>query len=93
MRDLAFFALIRLALWGALWWILAQVGVGVYLAGVLAAAIAMLISILFLSGPRDRAARRWKAADDRRAERKAQRRSNAEEDAAHEDALVDRGEP
>src|SRR5699024_12862986 len=59
---------------------------GVILAGVLAALIAMLISILALNRLRDSAAMRWKEADDRRRERKGQR---LDEDAAEEDALLD----
>lgn len=86
MRDVLLYTVIRLALWGALWWILTQVGIGVYLAGVLAALIAMLLSIVLLNPLRDRAAMRWKAADDRRRERKGEQR---DEDADQEDAILD----
>ena len=63
---MALFAVIRLALWLGIWWLLTQIQVGVMLAGVLAAVIAMLLSILFLDRLRSKVALRWKAADDRR---------------------------
>lgn len=86
MRDVLVFSVIRLALFGALWWVLTQVGIGFYLAGLIAALLAMLISILFLGRPRERAVERWQAADERRRKRRPARR---DEDAAEEDELVD----
>ncbi len=85
MRDVLVYSVIRLALFGALWWVLANVGVGFYLAGIIAALIAMLVSILFLGRPRERAAERWQQADERRRER---RKTKRDEDADEEDALV-----
>lgn len=84
MRQFLLYAVIRLGLWIALWWVLTVAGVGVMLAGVLAALIAMLISILFLDRLRDRAAMRWKAAHDRRV---AKRGEVVDEDAEYEDGL------
>lgn len=54
------------------------------LAGVLAALIAMLISILFLDRLRDGAAMRWKDAHERRVERRGE---VVDEDAEYEDGL------
>lgn len=82
------YAVLRLALFGVIWWLLTLAGVGVMLAGVLAALISMLLSILFLDKVRDRAAMRWKAADERRRERRGPR---GDEDAQEEDALMDAG--
>src|SRR5690625_4653629 len=89
MRDMVLYGVLRLALWAVIWWLLTVAGMGVILAGVLAALIAMLISILALNRLRDSAAMRWKEADDRRRERKGQR---LDEDAAEEDALLDEDE-
>lgn len=86
MRDVLLYSLIRLALWVALWWLLAQIGVGVYLAGVLGAVIAMLLSIVLLNPLRERVARRWKAADDHR---RARRGRQTDGDADEEDAMLD----
>ncbi len=86
MREMALFAVVRLALWAGIWWVLSLFDIGVMLAGVLAALLAMLISILFLSRFRGAAAQRWKAADDRRRERKAE---DVDEDAEAEDAALD----
>ena len=66
MRDMVLYGVLRLALWAVIWWLLTVAGMGVILAGVLAALIAMLISILALNRLRDSAAMRWKEADDRR---------------------------
>ncbi len=89
MRSFLLYAVIRLGLWAAVWWLLVQVGIGVMLAGVLAALIAMLLSILFLDRLRDGAAQRWRAADERRAARKA---DEVDEDAEYEDHLLDDAE-
>lgn len=86
MRHFLLYAVIRLGLWAVIWWALTLLGVGVALAGVLAALIAMLISILFLERLRNAAAMRWKAADERRAERRG---ADVDEDAEYEDALLD----
>lgn len=86
MRPFLVYAVIRLGLWVLIWWLLTLMGVGLMLAGVLAALLAMLISILFLDRLRDAAARRWKAADERRAERRGQA---VDEDAEFEDSLLD----
>lgn len=86
MREMVVYAVLRLALFGVIWWLLTLAGVGVMLAGVLAALISMLLSILFLDKVRDRAAMRWKAADDRRRERRG---PVVDEDAQEEDALLD----
>lgn len=86
MRDLLLYGFLRLALWAVIWWLLTVAGMGVIVAGVLAALIAMLISILALNRLRDSAAMRWKEADDRRRERKG---PDVDEDASEEDALLD----
>ena len=86
MREMVVYAVLRLALFGVIWWLLTLLDIGVMLAGVLAALISMLLSILFLDRVRDRAAMRWKVADERRRERRGE---PVDEDAAEEDALVD----
>jgi len=86
MRDFLLYAVIRLGLWALIWWVLTLVDVGVMLAGVLAAFLAMLISILFLDRLRQGAAMRWKAADERRAQRRG---ADVDEDAEYEDSLLD----
>lgn len=85
MREMAVYSLIRLALWVVIWWLLTLLDIGVALAGVLAALIAMLLSILFLNRVRDAAAMRWKAAHDRRRQRKGEK---IDQDAEAEDALL-----
>lgn len=91
MRAFLLYAVLRLGLWAAIWWLLTLLDVGVLLAAVLAALIAMLISILLLDRLRNRAAMRWKDAHERRAERRGQ---PADEDADYEDLVLgdDEGE-
>ena len=89
MRHFLLYAVVRLCLWAVLWWVLTLFDVGVVLAGVLAALIAMLLSILFLDRLRGAAAMRWKAADERRARR---REGEIDEDAEYEDSLLDEAE-
>ena len=84
MRQFLLYAVVRLGMWALLWWLLTLAGVGVMLAGVLAALIAMLISILFLDRLRDGAAMRWKDAHERRVERRGE---VVDEDAEYEDGL------
>ncbi|MBB5830591.1 DUF4229 domain-containing protein [Brachybacterium aquaticum] len=84
MRPFLLYAVVRLGLWIAIWWLLTLLDIGVMLAGVLAALIAMLISILFLDRLRDAAAMRWKDAHERRV---AKRGPVVDEDAEYEDSL------
>ncbi|MGO1258297.1 MAG: DUF4229 domain-containing protein [Brachybacterium sp.] len=86
MRQFLLYAVIRLGLWALIWWLLTLLDVGVMLAGVLAALIAMLLSILFLERLRDGAAMRWKGAHERRVERRG---VQVDEDAEYEDSLLD----
>lgn len=86
MRHFLLYAVVRLGLWLLLWWLLTLLDVGVMLAGVLAAAIAMLLSIVFLDRLRSAAALRWKAADERRAQRRG---PEVDEDAEYEDGVLD----
>lgn len=90
MRSFLLYAVLRLGLWALIWWLLTLAHVGVLLAGVLAAFLAMLLSILFLERFRSAAALRWKAADERRAERRG---PVVDEDADYEDSVLDAGEP
>lgn len=85
MRDFLLYGIIRLALWAVLWWLLTVAGIGVIMAGILAAIIAMLLSFLFLSRIRNAAVMRWKDADERR---RAKQSTVTDEDAAEEDALL-----
>ena len=86
MRQFLLYAVIRLGLWVLIWWLLTLLDVGLMLAGVLAAFLAMLISILFLDKLRGAAAMRWKDANERRAQR---REEEIDEDAEFEDSLLD----
>lgn len=85
MRDLIVYTLLRLGLFAVLWWLLTLLGLHYLIAGVAAAFLAMLISFVALNRQRDRVAMRWKAADDRRRERRGEVR---DEDADEEDALL-----
>ncbi|MEE1618156.1 DUF4229 domain-containing protein [Brachybacterium sp. J153] len=89
MRNVLGYALIRIALWLVLWYLLALAGVGVMLAGVLAVLIAMMISFLFLGRVRENAAAGLQAADEARVERRGPVR---DEDAEAEDAALDEAE-
>lgn len=86
MRNFVVYGLLRLGIWAVLWWLLAAVGMGVILAGLVAALISMMISFLFLSRTRDRAAMSWKDADDRRRARKG---GVGAEDAEEEDSAIE----
>jgi uncharacterized protein (DUF58 family) len=86
MRDVLLYTVIRLVVLAAAWWLMVQIGVGFYLAGIIAVLIAFLVSVLFLRAPRERLAGRLQSADERRRERRGPVR---DEDADEEDALLD----
>lgn len=86
MRNVLGYALIRIALWLVIWYLLTLVGVGVILAGLLAVLIAMMISFLLLGGRRQKAAEGLQRVDERRREKRG---PVVDEDAAEEDALLD----
>ncbi len=87
MRDVLVYSLLRLAILAGVWWLLyALTPFGFYLSGILAALIALLVSILVLRRPRSQAAERWQRADERRRARRGEKR---DEDADEEDAVVD----
>lgn len=87
MRDLLVYSLLRILLFVVIWWLLTLIGVGLFLAGVLAALIAMLLSIVLLNRPREAVAHRWQEADERR--RAARAEKHADADANEEDALIE----
>ncbi|PUB30197.1 uncharacterized protein DUF4229 [Promicromonospora sp. AC04] len=82
------YTLLRLALFGAAFGLLYLVGLRGWLLPIVAVVVALAVSYLTLSRPRD-AATRWMAdrAERRAAERAAAPRVDA--DAAHEDAQLD----
>ena len=86
MRNVLGYALIRIALWLVIWYLLTLVGVGEILAGLLAVLIAMMISFLLLGGRRQKAAEGLQVVDERRREKRG---PVVDEDAAEEDALLD----
>ncbi|GEM_PF-2504234 len=87
MRDVLVYSLLRLAILAGVWWLLYTLtSFGFYLSGILAALIALLLSILVLRRPRNQAAERWQRADERRRARKGEKH---DEDADEEDALMD----
>ena len=82
------YTLLRLALFGAALGLLYLVGLRGWLLPIVAVVVALAVSYLTLSRPRD-AATRWMAG---RAERRAAERAAApkvDADAAHEDAQLD----
>jgi hypothetical protein len=86
--PLLIYSLLRLALFGAALGLLYLVGLRGWLLPVVAVVVALALSYLTLSKPRD-AATRWIAA---RADRRAAERAvfpKVDADAAHEDAQVD----
>ena len=89
MRSFLLYAVVRLGLWVLIWWLLTLMGLGVAVAGVAAALLAMLISILALEPLRNAAAMRWKDAHEARV---AKRGEVHDEDAEFEDAVLDEAE-
>lgn len=89
MRDVLLYSVLRIAVLAAVWWLLMQFGLGFGFAGIGAALIAMLLSILFLRRPRQAAAERWQAADERRREKRHATGADIDHDAEDEDALLD----
>jgi hypothetical protein len=86
--PLLIYSLLRLALFGAALGLLYLVGLRGWLLPVVAVVVALALSYLTLTKPRD-AATRWIAA---RADRRAAERAvfpKVDADAAHEDAQVD----
>ncbi|MDR7382706.1 DUF4229 domain-containing protein [Promicromonospora iranensis] len=86
--PLLIYSLLRLALFGAALGLLYVVGLRGWLLPIVAVVVALALSYLTLTKPRD-AATRWIAA---RADRRAAERAvfpNVDADAAHEDAQVD----
>ena len=87
--PLVVYSVLRLALFGACWWVLVWAGLDPWLAVVAAAFLAWGLSYVTLPGPRDAAAR-WLA--EQAARRKAgvpTLSARAQRDAADEDALVE----
>jgi hypothetical protein len=89
MRDVLLYSVLRLIVLLVAWWLLVLIGVGFFLAGIIAVLIAFLISVLFLRAPRERIAGRLQSADERR---RARRGPVHDEDADEEDALLDETE-
>lgn len=90
------YSLLRLGLFGLCVWLLWWVGLGSWLAVLLAAFLAWALSYVLLAGPRDRAALQIAERVQARAEARAAGHRfspNVEEDAALEDAIVDAGAP
>lgn len=87
MRDILLYSVLRIVLFGALWGLLIVAGFHYLIAGIVAAVVALLASVLFLRTPRAGAAESWRAADEARREKRA---GIAEDpDAQDEDALLD----
>ena len=80
------YGLLRIVTWLVLWYLLILAGLGVYIAGVLAVLIAMMLSFLLFGGVRRRAAEGLQEVDERRRERRG---PEVDEDAESEDALLD----
>ena len=83
------YSVLRLALFGACWWVLAWAGLDPWLAVVAAAFLAWGLSYVALPGPRDAAARWLAEKDAQRKARVSTLSARAQQDAADEDALVE----
>lgn len=94
MRNYVLYSIIRLALFGGTWALLSFLMPGVhwFFTGILAAVIAMLISILALGRLRQGVATNLEHSVEKRREKRRGTKTDAELDAEEEDSLLDRGE-
>ena len=94
MRNYVLYSIIRLALFAGVWALLYFLMPGVHwlFTGILAAVIAMLISILALGKLRQGVAANLEHSVDARRDKRRDLKTEAELDAEAEDSLLDRGE-
>ena len=94
MRNYVLYSIIRLALFAGVWALLYFLMPGVHwlFTGILAAVIAMLISILALGKLRQGVAVNLEHSVDARRDKRRDLKTEAELDAEAEDSLLDRGE-
>ena len=89
MRSFLLYSLARIALFVLVFWLLLFTEIHWMFAGILAAVIAMLISILALGRLRQAAATDVQQGVRRRVERGRLKKSDAEHDAEEEDAIIE----
>ncbi|ANP27031.1 hypothetical protein DAD186_04760 [Dermabacter vaginalis] len=94
MRNYVLYSIIRLALFAGVWALLyfLMPGVHWFFTGILAAVIAMLISILALGELRQGVAANLEHSVEARRDKRRDLKTEAELDAEAEDSLLDRGE-
>lgn len=91
MRSALLFSALRLAIFAVVWFLLTLLmpDAAWFWTGILAAVIAMLISIPLLGQQRQALAETLEQKNEKRQERRARARSASEADADEEDALLD----
>lgn len=89
MRSILLYTVLRLGLFFGIWALLSLTGIHWMFTGILAAVIAMLISVLALSRIRQSVALRLEKTVARTAEKSAEKTSDTDLDAEEEDAIID----
>lgn len=88
MRSFLAYSVIRLGIFGVVWALLSLTGIYWLHTGIMAAVIAMLISILFLGRQRQAVAVELQERTSKRREKRLSAKTEAEIDAEEEDALI-----
>lgn len=89
MRSFLIYSVVRLAIFAAVWFMLSFTGIHWMFTGVLAAVVAMLISVLFLGKLRQRLAIDVQGRVQDRAKKRQGRKSEYDLDADAEDSVID----
>lgn len=89
MRSFLIYSVVRLAIFAAVWFLLSFTGIHWMFTGVLAAVVAMLISVLFLGKLRQRLAIDVQGRVQDRAKKRQGRKSEYDLDADAEDSVID----
>lgn len=85
MRSFLIYAAARLTIFGAVWWLLSFTGIHWMYSGILAAVVAMLISVLFLGKLRQALAINVQGRMRDRADKRRKRKTPSDLDAEAED--------
>ena len=85
MRSFLIYAAARLTIFGAVWWLLSFTGILWMYSGILAAVVAMLISVLFLGKLRQALAINVQGRMRDRADKRRKRKTPSDLDAEAED--------
>ncbi len=89
MRSFLIYSAARLAIFGAVWWLLSFTGIHWMYSGILAAVVAMLISVLFLGKLRQALAINVQGRMRDRADKRRKRKTSSDLDAEAEDRDID----